>query len=102
MSCADDPDCVETLQHIDQFLDGEMDLERLQLLQRHLEECPPCLEQFALMQELRWKVASSCGCQHAPDRLRTSILARITHVEVTGTASRTTWSVEQTTVHRWE
>ena len=96
MACADDdPNCMETLQHLDQFMDGAMTLDRLQQLQAHLEECPPCLEQFVLQQDLRWTVADACGCQHAPETLRQRILSEIVEVRVatftTPTATAVTW-----------
>lgn len=99
MSCAEDPRCAETLEHIDQLLDAEMDLDRYQQLQRHLEECPPCLEQFALMQDLRWKVATSCGCSHAPEALRGRIMSTITQVTLTSGAAVMSVEVQRT---QWE
>ncbi len=104
MSCDDDPDCVETLQHLDQFMDAAMTLDRYQQLQMHLEQCPPCLEQFVLQQDLRWKVADACGCSHAPEALREQILARITEIRVSTytTPTSTTVSWQQTTRFRVE
>ena len=96
MSCADDPRCAETLEHIDQLLDAEMDLERYQHLQRHLEECPPCLEQYVLMQDLRWKVAKACGCSHTTAPLRGRIMATITQVTLTQRPGMMSLKVEQT------
>lgn len=97
MACADDPDCVETLEHLDELIDAAMTLERYQQLQRHLEECPPCLEQFVLYQDLRWKVADACGCQHAPEALRAQILSSITEVTVVRSNTGTAVSWQQTT-----
>ena len=95
MSCADDPECVETLQHLDEFMDAAMTLERYQQMQEHLEQCPPCLEQFVLQQDLRWKVADACGCQHAPETLRERILSQIVEIRVatytTPTSTTVAW-----------
>jgi mycothiol system anti-sigma-R factor len=85
MSCEDDPRCSDTLEHLDELIDAAMTPERYQQLQVHLEECPPCLEQFVLYQDLRWRVADACttGGQHAPEHLRERIISQITHVRVT-------------------
>ncbi|HKR52587.1 MAG TPA: zf-HC2 domain-containing protein, partial [Pseudonocardiaceae bacterium] len=41
-----DTDCNEVLGELWLFLDHECDHERRQLLQRHLDECGPCLEEL--------------------------------------------------------
>ncbi len=97
MSCDDDPRCSETLLHLDELIDAAMTVDRYRQLQLHLEQCPPCLEQFVLYQDLRWRVADACtaGGQHAPEQLRERIISRITHVRVTSFGAG--FSVQATT-----
>jgi mycothiol system anti-sigma-R factor len=48
---------VEKLYH---YLDGELTLERRQVIQRHLDECHDCIEAFEFEAELRVAVSRSC------------------------------------------
>jgi mycothiol system anti-sigma-R factor len=72
MSCGDphDTDCREVIAEVWMFLDNECDHQRRELLQRHLDECSPCLEQFGLEEHLKALLARKCGGDHAPDALR--------------------------------
>lgn len=73
--------CSEVLDHLDEFLDRELDADSMQRLRQHLEECPPCKGQIALA--LMWQklVARSCGA-NAPQQLRTRIMARISEIRI--------------------
>jgi mycothiol system anti-sigma-R factor len=79
MSCGDphETDCSEVLAEVWLFLDNECDQKRRELLQRHLDECGPCLEEFGIEEHLKALLARKCGGDHAPDglkqRLRESI-----------------------------
>ncbi|MGH4015817.1 MAG: mycothiol system anti-sigma-R factor [Pseudonocardiaceae bacterium] len=72
MSCGDphETDCSEVLAEVWLFLDNECDHERRALLQRHLEECGPCLEEFGLVEHLKALLARKCRGDHAPDALK--------------------------------
>jgi mycothiol system anti-sigma-R factor len=52
------------------FLDHECDGSRRELLQQHLDECSPCLEQFGIDEHLKVLLASKCGGEHAPETLK--------------------------------
>jgi mycothiol system anti-sigma-R factor len=52
------------------FLDHECDGNRRELLQQHLDECSPCLEQFGIEEHLKVLLASKCGGEHAPEALK--------------------------------
>ncbi|MGH3873225.1 MAG: mycothiol system anti-sigma-R factor [Pseudonocardiaceae bacterium] len=72
MSCGDphETDCSEVLAELWLFLDNECDRERRRLLQRHLDECGPCLAEFGLDEHLKTLLARKCGGDHAPDALK--------------------------------
>jgi mycothiol system anti-sigma-R factor len=71
-------DCAETIHRLYHFLDGELTEERRQAIQRHLDECLPCLEAFDFEAELRVIVASKCR-DPVPEGLRDRIAALIRH-----------------------
>ena len=79
MSCGKphETDCAEVLAEVWLFLDHECDAERRKLLERHLDECSPCLAEYGLDEKLKKLLASKCSGEHAPaglkDRLRSSI-----------------------------
>ncbi|MGH3978396.1 MAG: mycothiol system anti-sigma-R factor [Pseudonocardiaceae bacterium] len=84
MSCGQphDTDCGEVLAEVWMFLDNECDPERRELLQRHLDECGPCLEEFGLDEHLKTLLARKCGGEHAPDGLRQRLRESIREILV--------------------
>jgi mycothiol system anti-sigma-R factor len=78
MSCGKphETDCAEVLAEVWLFLDHECDAERRRVLERHLDECQPCLAEYGLDETLKKLLATKCA-EHAPaelkDRLRRSI-----------------------------
>lgn len=79
MSCGKphETDCSEVLAEVWLFLDHECNESRRQLLERHLEECSPCLERYGLDEHLKALLASKCGGEHAPDALKDRLRANI-------------------------
>lgn len=83
-NCGDphaDGDCAEALERMFVFLDSELaDADRDQI-QRHLDACAPCLDEYALERLMKAVVARSCT-ERAPDELRQRVLLRIRQVQV--------------------
>ncbi len=79
MSCGKphETDCSEVLAEVWLFLDHECDETRRRVLERHLDECQPCLAEYGLDEKLKKLLATKCGGEHAPpafkERLRRSI-----------------------------
>ncbi len=65
-------DCEQALRTLYSFLDGELTPDRRAAIQRHLDECSPCLEAFDFEAELKIVVARCCRDQ-VPDGLRQRI-----------------------------
>ena len=53
-------DCDDTLHELYSFLDGELTDQRRALIQRHLEDCPPCWEKYDFEAELKIVIARKC------------------------------------------
>ena len=66
-------DCNETLRELQTFLDGEMDVEQLADIRRHLEGCPDCLEAFDFHAELKAVIARKCRSDPMPPGLLSRI-----------------------------
>ena len=79
MSCGKphETNCAEVLAEVWLFLDHECDASRRRLLERHLDECTPCLAEYGLDEKLKKLLATKCAGDRAPaelkDRLRASI-----------------------------
>lgn len=61
--------CLEAVEVLYHYIDGDLTEERRVLIRRHLDDCPPCLEAFDFEIELRTVVAQKCR-DHVPDTLK--------------------------------
>ncbi|MGH9247728.1 MAG: mycothiol system anti-sigma-R factor [Acidimicrobiales bacterium] len=68
----EDGNCDEALHELYEFLDGEITPRRRAEIKRHLEDCPPCYEQFDFEADLRQVLAHKCR-DAVPDTLRQRI-----------------------------
>lgn len=73
-------DCEQALRTLYHFLDGELTPDRRHAIQRHLDQCSPCLEAFDFEMELKVVVARSCRDQ-VPERLRQRVAAVLHEAE---------------------
>ena len=85
MSCGQphETDCSEVLALLYGFLDGEVSADDRRRIAEHLDECGPCLRQFALEQSVKSLVHRSCACESAPDQLRVRIVTSIRQISIT-------------------
>ncbi len=72
--------CTEVLEHVHEFIDGEITETERVLVVQHLGECPPCVHQFEVVRTVKALVQRSCASEAAPDRLRLEIVTRIRQV----------------------
>lgn len=79
MSCGKphETDCAEMLAEVWLLLDHECSAERRRKLERHLEECGNCLEQYGIEEHLKEILARKCGGEHAPDMFKAKLRASI-------------------------
>ena len=69
--------CDEVLRDVWLFLDDEMDPENRAAVQRHLDDCSPCLAEAGIDEKLKHLLHSKCGGDRAPERLRVRLVARL-------------------------
>jgi mycothiol system anti-sigma-R factor len=72
-------ECVEAVEVLYQFLDGQLTTERRTLIRQHLDDCPPCLDAFDFEAELRVVIAHKCR-ESVPDHLRLRVAKAIRQV----------------------
>ena len=83
MSCQDPQgyDCAKALERMAFFIDRELADADLLDIQRHIEECAPCLSKHDLERTVKALVARSCR-ERAPEELRARVLVRIRQVHL--------------------
>jgi mycothiol system anti-sigma-R factor len=72
----EDRRCDDAVYELYTFLDGELTDDRRSEIRRHLDDCPPCFEQFDFEAELRQVIASKCK-DTVPDELRRRIASEL-------------------------
>jgi mycothiol system anti-sigma-R factor len=79
VSCGDhhETDCSEVLAEVWLFLDQECNESRRALLNRHLDECGPCLAEYGLDEKLKTLLATKCGGEAAPESLKDRLRSQI-------------------------
>ena len=75
--------CDAYISQLYTYLDGELSEHERAQLQAHLEDCPPCLQEYERDAILKALVRRSCACEQAPAALRAQIMTQITTVTVT-------------------
>ncbi len=83
MSCGNphELDCTAALDHLYEFLDGEVAPTDHEQIAHHLDECAPCLQEYDVERIVKALVARSC-CEVAPAQLRSRLLAELVSVRI--------------------
>ncbi|WP_197318542.1 mycothiol system anti-sigma-R factor [Saccharomonospora sp. NB11] len=92
--------CDDALAEIYLLLDKECTPERDAQLRRHIEDCPPCLEEYGIDEQIKQLLARKCGGEHAPAELKNRLKASIRNKVAERsrvTASETDAVMERTT-----
>jgi mycothiol system anti-sigma-R factor len=76
----DKKECSEAVELLYHYIDGQLTDERRILIQRHLDDCPPCLDAFDFEAELRVVLAHKCR-EQVPDRLRLRVARAIRAID---------------------
>ncbi|WP_084614990.1 mycothiol system anti-sigma-R factor [Nakamurella lactea] len=76
-------ECDQVLRDVWLFLDNEMDAGARAAVQRHLDDCSPCLDETDLEQKFKDLVHRTCGGERAPEQLRNRLTTAISAVTVT-------------------
>jgi mycothiol system anti-sigma-R factor len=90
--------CEEALADIYLLLDRECSPERDAALRAHIDDCPPCLEEYGIDEHIKQLLARKCGGDHAPAELKSRLRASIRQTVATRggvTVERTEITLEQ-------
>jgi mycothiol system anti-sigma-R factor len=76
-----DIDCSEAIGRMFVFIDKELDQATCEDIQRHLDECGPCLAKYELERTVKSLVARSCS-EVAPEALRQRVRLSLSQVTI--------------------
>ena len=74
--CGHPGTCADVRRRLDSLRGGACDPEESRILERHIRECPRCLEDVGCERALR-QLLRRCCCEPAPVELRRRITTRI-------------------------
>jgi len=72
--------CDDAIAQIQAFLDGELDEDTVTRIERHLQECSPCLEAYDFEAELR-KVIAAKAREDCPGEVRNRIMSLLERLD---------------------
>ena len=73
----DRTNCQETLHQLDSYLDGGLTAVARNSVEAHLEQCPGCAQELAVLRALRFQVRSAVQNAEIPEYLETRVRARL-------------------------
>lgn len=74
--CSGGP-CTDAQDHVWDYLDGELNDGDCGRIKSHLESCDHCRETFDSEQKMKDAVSRACGCDAAPQDLRSRVVAMV-------------------------
>jgi mycothiol system anti-sigma-R factor len=78
-------ECSQVLNDVWLFLDNEMDPDARAAVQRHIDDCSPCLEEAGIEEKLKKLIHRTCRGERAPEQLRMRLVSAIESISVTST-----------------
>lgn len=69
--------CRECVDHLYEFLDRELTPELEREIREHLEDCPPCSEQYDFEELFKKFLRARCRTQGAPAELKMRVLREL-------------------------
>lgn len=66
--------CVETVARLHLYIDRELSVEEVAIVQQHLTACPHCECRFHFDMKLKRLLHERCAIEHAPAHLREAVL----------------------------
>jgi mycothiol system anti-sigma-R factor len=72
--------CIETIELLYEYLDGELAEHHRVVIRRHLDDCPPCVDAFDFEASLRALIARRCQ-ESPPPSLRDRVMDALRRVQ---------------------
>jgi mycothiol system anti-sigma-R factor len=67
--------CLETVARLHLYIDRELTVEEIEIVQRHLEDCSDCDCRFHFDMKIKRLIHDHCAMERAPEQLRQAVLS---------------------------
>jgi len=75
-------DCEMVLEHVQEFLDNELDSATEDAVRAHIAICEPCLDQAEVWMAVKTLVKRACTTESAPDALVSRVSLRVSSLRI--------------------
>jgi anti-sigma factor (TIGR02949 family) len=75
-------DCEMVLEHVQEFLDNELDSATEDAVRAHIAICEPCLDQAEVWMAVKTLVKRACTTESAPDTLVSRVSLRVSSLRI--------------------
>lgn len=75
-------ECQMVLEHVQEFLDNELDSATEEAIRAHIAICEPCLDQAEVWMALKTLVKKACTNEAAPESLVSRISLRVSTMRI--------------------
>jgi anti-sigma factor (TIGR02949 family) len=75
-------ECEMVLEHVQEFLDNELDSATEDAVRAHIAICEPCLDQAEVWMAVKTLVKRACTTESAPDTLVTRVSLRVSSLRI--------------------
>ena len=74
-------DCMEAVARLHLYIDRELSVQEVAIVQRHLTACPDCEGRFYFDMQIKRLMHERCTIQRAPAHLREAVM-RLAHTRI--------------------
>jgi anti-sigma factor (TIGR02949 family) len=75
-------ECELVLEHVQEFLDNELDSATEDAVRAHIAICEPCLDQAEVWMAVKTLVKRACTTESAPDALVSRVSLRVSSLRI--------------------
>ena len=75
-------ECELVLEHVQEFLDNELDSATEEAVRAHIAICEPCLDQAEVWMAVKTLVKRACTTESAPDALVSRVSLRVSSLRI--------------------
>jgi anti-sigma factor (TIGR02949 family) len=75
-------ECKLVLEHVQEFLDNELDSATEEAVRAHIAICEPCLDQAEVWMAVKTLVKRACATESAPDTLVSRVSLRVSSLRI--------------------
>jgi anti-sigma factor (TIGR02949 family) len=75
-------DCEMVLEHVQEFLDNELDSATEEAVRAHIAICEPCLDQAEVWMAVKTLVKRACTTDQAPETVVSRVSLRVSSMRI--------------------